>query len=77
MTIDVVNLANEVTQARVRFLFAESGSVKRQPPLPIQILWESRHTRPCGSHPLLRHIRSGRIHWNRQPCYQERQNSIT
>jgi hypothetical protein len=40
--------------------------------LPIQIPLESKkHTCPCCSYPLLRHITSRGIHWRCGHCYQE------
>ncbi len=42
-----------------------------KPPLPIQVAFKSKHTCPCCSYSLLRHISSGRIHWRCSHCSQE------
>jgi RNA recognition motif-containing protein len=42
-----------------------------KPPLPIQVAFKSKHTCPCCSSTLLRHIRLGSIHWRCSHCRQE------
>lgn len=52
--------------------YSRSLSVKQiQPPLPIQVTFQSQHTCPCCSYTLLRHIRWGGIYWRCSHCYQE------
>ena len=42
-----------------------------QSPLQIQMDFKSKHTCPCCSSILLRHIRLGSIHWRCSHCRQE------
>ncbi|MCC0175459.1 hypothetical protein I4641_00495 [Waterburya agarophytonicola K14] len=39
--------------------------------LYIKLSMMSRHTCPCCSHKLLRHLRTGDIYWRCSRCYQE------
>ena len=44
---------------------------QNQSPLQIQMAFKGKHTCPCCSSTLLRHIRLGSIHWRCSQCYQE------